>query len=91
MFDRRQLTVSDTSNGLNTSRTYGRSGVEEDDYLPTVEELLYGARNAQEWQQTGSSDKHVTGGSEGNLEDAVKNDHNSVASPGSSEGENEGK
>ncbi|KAA6406877.1 MAG: hypothetical protein FRX48_09375 [Lasallia pustulata] len=52
------------------SRTYDHSGVEEDDDLPTIEELLFGARNAQEWQKTGSSDRHVTGGSEGNLEDA---------------------
>ncbi|KAA6412395.1 MAG: hypothetical protein FRX48_03385 [Lasallia pustulata] len=50
--------AEDTSNGLNTSRTYDRSGSEEDDDLPTIEELLFGARNAQEWQKTGSSDRH---------------------------------
>ncbi|KAA6413106.1 MAG: hypothetical protein FRX48_02850 [Lasallia pustulata] len=64
------LDAEDTSNGLNTTRTYDRSGVMEDDDLPTIQEQLFGARNAQEWQKTDSSDRHVTGGSEGNLEDA---------------------
>ncbi|MCJ1386982.1 hypothetical protein MMC17_010111 [Xylographa soralifera] len=89
--DSTEKDVEETSNRLNTSRTYGRSGGEQDDDLPTIKELLRGARKAQEWQQTGSSNRQVTGGSEANLEDAAKNDGNTIASPGSSEGENEKK
>ncbi|MCJ1396754.1 hypothetical protein MMC18_009646 [Xylographa bjoerkii] len=70
--------AEDISNGLNTRRIYGRSGVKEDDDLPTIEELLFGARNAQEWQQIGSSDRQVTGGSEGNLEDAQQEGDGSI-------------
>ncbi|MCJ1473149.1 hypothetical protein MMC13_001800 [Lambiella insularis] len=88
--DNTEKDVGETANGLKIRRIYGRSGVEKDDNLPNIENLLFGARNTQEWwQPTGSSDTQATGGSEGNLEDAAKNDHNTVASPGSTEGENE--
>ena len=80
--------LPDTSIGLNISRTYGRS--EEDDEFPTIEELLSSVGKPQAWQQTGSSDKQVTGGSEGNLEGTAKNDSNSVASPEWSKGTNKG-
>ncbi|KAL9124397.1 MAG: hypothetical protein Q9217_006269, partial [Psora testacea] len=79
------------SNGLNTTSGHGRSGGEEDDNFPPAEELLLGAGKAQKWQRTGSRDRHMTGGSEGNLEYTAKNDRNSAAGPRSSEDEHKEK
>ena len=73
---------------LNTSRTYSLSGGEENEDLPSIEELLSSVEKPQAWQQTGSSNRQVTGGSGGNLKDAV-NDGNIVVSPRSSEGAKE--
>ena len=80
--------LPNTSIGLNISRTYGRS--KEDDEFLTIEELLSSVGKPQVWQQTGSSDKQVAGGSEGNLEGAAKNNGNSVASPEWSKATNKG-
>ena len=52
--NRRQLTLPDTSNRLNTTRGYNRSGGEEDGDFPSVEELLLNTGEAQDWQRTGS-------------------------------------
>lgn len=68
LYNRRQLTFPDTSNGLNTTRGHDRSGGEEEGNFPSVKELLLNTGEAQHWQGTGSSDKHVTGGSKGNFE-----------------------
>ena len=62
IFISRHLTLSDTSNELNTSPTYNSSGVEENDDLPTMEKVLFGVRNTHEWQKTGLGDRYVTGG-----------------------------
>ena len=83
------MLLDNSSIGLDISRTYGRGGGEEDNDLLSIEELLSSVGKPQAWRQTGSSNKQVTGGSEGNLEDAVKNDGNIVASSGSSEGVND--
>ncbi|KAL2036573.1 hypothetical protein N7G274_010669 [Stereocaulon virgatum] len=78
----------DTSKGLNTTRGHDRSGGEEDGDFQSVEELLLNTGGTQDWQRTGSSDKYVTGGSEGIFEQAAEGDRNSA---GSSEGEHKEK
>lgn len=78
-----------TSYGLDITRGYDRSGSQEDDDLPTLEELLLGAEGTQESQRAGSSGEYVTEGSEGH-DHAVKNDCNEVASPRSRRGERKG-
>lgn len=87
LYDGPQLTLPDTSNGLNTTRGHDRSGGEEDGDFPSVEELLLNTGEAQDWQRTGSSDKHMTGGSEGIFEHTAEGNRNSA---GSSEGEHKG-
>lgn len=84
ILDRRQLMLTDTSIRLNISCTHSCS--EKDNDLPTIKDLLSSVVKPQAWQQTGSSDRRVTGGSEGDLEDAAKNNGNNVASPGLSYG-----
>ena len=91
VYDERQLTVSDTLNRHDITYSHAHSGGEEDDDFPPLEELLTGTRKAQERQQVGLTDGHMIGGSEGNFKHVAKNDHNSAASPRSSEGENKGR
>ena len=70
-----------------TNYDHGRSGfITADNDLPAFEELLLNPREVQEWPRTSSNDGHEMGGFDGNLECAAKNDHNTTASPGSSEG-----
>ncbi len=69
----------------------GRSGfTTANDDLPAFEELLLDPGEMQEWPRTSSDDGHEMGEFNGNLECAAKNDHNSTASPGSSEGKIQG-
>ena len=79
------MLLNNSSIGLDISRTYGRGGGEENNNFLSIEELLSSVGKPQAWRQTGSNNRQVTGESEGNLEDAVKNDGNIVASSGSSE------
>ncbi|KAK3169299.1 hypothetical protein OEA41_008682 [Lepraria neglecta] len=63
-----QLTLPDTSNGLDTTGGHGRSGGQKDVDFPSVGELLRGAGETRELQRTGPSDGQATGGSEGDSE-----------------------
>lgn len=90
LFDGQQLTFLDTSNKPDSTRRNDRTGGEKDDDFPTFEGLLLGAGKAQEEQRTGLSDRHPTGGSEGNFEHTAKDDRNSAGSPRASENKNEG-
>ena len=76
--------LSNISIRFNINYIYNYS--EEDNEFFIIEELLSSVGKLQVWQQSGLSGKQVTGGSEGNLEGAAKNDGNSVTSPGWSEG-----
>ena len=78
--------LPNTSIRLNINRTYGRS--EEDDKFPIIEEFLSNLGKPQAWQQTGSSNKQITGESKGYLEGAAKNDDNNVANPERNKGTN---
>ena len=80
--------LSDTLIDLNINHTYDHS--KEDNEFLIIEELLLSVGKLQVWQQTGSSDKQIAGGSKGNLEGAAKNDGNSVASPEWSKATNKG-
>ena len=77
-------------NRLITTGDHGRSNFTKDDDLPTFEELLLDPGEVQEWPGTSLDDGHEMGGFDGNFECAAKNDHNSTASSGSSEGKIQG-
>ena len=82
--------VPDISNGLNATRGDNRNNSEEDDDLPTLEELLRSAEETQKPQQLHSNGAHMTGGSEGSFRHGIKNNCHEAASPRSRVGENKG-
>lgn len=80
----------DTSYGLAITCGYDRNGSQENDGLPTLEELLRGTEGTQKLQRASSSGGYMTGGSEGYVDYAIKNDCNKIASPKSRRGESKG-
>jgi len=80
--DGRSLTIPGPSNGLDTQGSHGHGGREEEDELPSLEELL-GFRGGQWSQRGGSSGEHRMGRSDGVFEYSAKPDCNSAPTPGS--------
>ncbi len=62
--------------------SHGRRSHEEDDNLPSLNELLFGAGGAQESHPAQSRDKHGMGGSDSAIENPTQNDRNHVPIPG---------
>ena len=79
-----------TSDGSNSTCGHNRSGGEEDDNFPPVEELLLNNGEAQKCQRTGPNDRHK-GESEGNFGHTAEGDRNSATSPRLREGEHKGR
>ena len=74
-----------------TNYNHRRSGfITADNDLSAFKELLLNPGEVQEWPRTSSDNRYEMGGFDGNLEYAAKNDHNTTASPRSSEGKIQG-
>ncbi|KAL9124100.1 MAG: hypothetical protein Q9217_006536 [Psora testacea] len=79
--------VADILSESYTIRGHGRNDNEDDNNLPTLEELLLGAIQAQKPERTGSIDEHVTGRVERDIEHVVGSDCNEVISHRARRGE----
>jgi len=85
-----------TSNGLHATRSHDRngrdgsggSGVNDD--LPSLEQLLLGARKMRKSQRAGSSGEPKTENSEENFAPAANDSCNDVGSPRSGRGGSKG-
>lgn len=77
-YDEWSLMFPGPSDEVDIECSRGHRSHEEDDNLPTLDELLFGVGGAQEPHRAQSRDKHGMGGSDSTIEHPAQNDCNHV-------------